>query len=71
MEFCKVTLTFESADEILQCDHSNESSLLVLSHGAICFSQNEIWTFRQNFLSARFGSDRVKLTPGVPWHIRG
>ena len=39
MEFCKVTLTFESADEILQCDHSNESSLLVLSHGAICFSK--------------------------------
>ena len=39
MEFCKVTLTFESADEILQCDHSNKSSLLVLSHGAICFSK--------------------------------
>ena len=39
MEFCKVTLTFESADEILQCDHLNESSLLVLSHGAICFSK--------------------------------
>ena len=39
MEFCKVTLTIESADEILKCDHSNESSLLVLSHGAICFSK--------------------------------
>ena len=22
---CKVVLTFESADEILKCDHSNES----------------------------------------------
>ena len=36
---CKVTLTFYSADEILWSDHSNESSLLVLSHGAICFSK--------------------------------
>ena len=53
MEFCKVTL----------CDHSNESSLPVLTHGAICFStfaQNEIWTFGQNFLLAKFGSERVK-----------
>ena len=25
MEFCKATLTFKSADEILRCDHSNES----------------------------------------------
>ena len=33
----KVVLTFESVDEILKCDHSNEISLVVLSHGAICF----------------------------------
>ena len=39
MEFCKVTLTFESIDEILRCDRSNESSLPVLSHDTICFSQ--------------------------------
>ena len=39
MEFCKATLTFESADEILWYDHSNESSLPVLSHGAICLSK--------------------------------
>ena len=39
MEFRKVTLTFESVDRILWCDHSNESSLPVLSHDAICFSQ--------------------------------
>ena len=37
MEFCKASLTFESADEILWCDHSNESSLPELTHGAICF----------------------------------
>ena len=39
MEFCKVTLNFESVHEILRCDHSNESSLPVLSHDAIYFSQ--------------------------------
>ena len=39
MEFCKVTLTFEFVDEILWCDHSSESSLPVLTHGAICFSK--------------------------------
>ena len=31
-----VVLTFESVDEILWCDHSNETSSAVLSHGAIC-----------------------------------
>ena len=31
----KVVLTFESVDEILWCDHSNETSSAVLSHDAI------------------------------------
>ena len=31
----KVVLTFESVDEILKCDHSNETSLAVLLHGTI------------------------------------
>ena len=31
----KMVLTFESVDEILWCDHSNEISSTVLSHGAI------------------------------------
>ena len=39
IEFCKVTLTFESVNEILWCDHSNESSLPVLSHDTIYFSK--------------------------------
>ena len=43
MEFCKVTLTFKSVDEILWCDHSNESSLPVLTHGAICFQNFTKW----------------------------
>ena len=36
---CKVALTFESVDQILYGDHSNESSLPVLTHGTICFSK--------------------------------
>ena len=31
----QVVLTFESVDEILNCDHSNESHCAVLSHGAV------------------------------------
>ena len=30
IELCKVILTFESVDEILKCDHSNESYWAVL-----------------------------------------
>ena len=37
METCSVVLTFESVDEILWCDHLNETSLAVLLHGTICF----------------------------------
>jgi len=33
----KVIRTFESVDEILWCDHSNETSSAVLSHGTIYF----------------------------------
>ena len=38
METCSVVLTFESVDEILWCDHSNETSFSVLLHGIIYFS---------------------------------
>ena len=38
METCNVALTFESVDEILWCDHSNETSSAVLLHGTTCFS---------------------------------
>ena len=34
----KVSLTFESVDEILKCDHSNESYWIVPSCGAVCFT---------------------------------
>ena len=36
-----VVLTFEFENEILKCHHSNETSLLVLLHGNICFSAFE------------------------------
>ena len=56
-----MTLTFESADEILLCDHSNESSLPVLTHGAICFSAFYKMKFAlgRSLPLATFGSQRV------------
>ena len=33
-----VALTFESVDEILWCNHSNETSSAVLLPGTVCFS---------------------------------
>ena len=60
MEFCKVTLTFESTDEILWCYHSNETSSAVLSHGTIylvCSSNLEsvdeiLWCYHSNETSS-------------------
>ena len=48
-----VFLTFESMDEILWCDHSNETSSEVLSHGTIyivCFSnfRRNLWCDHSN-----------------------
>ena len=34
----KVDLTFESVDEILKCDHSNESYWVVLSCGTVYYA---------------------------------
>ena len=34
----KVVLTFESADEILKCDHSNESCSAILSCGTVYYA---------------------------------
>ena len=34
----KVVLTFESVDEILKCDHSNESCCAVLSYGTVYYA---------------------------------
>ena len=37
MESCKVVPTSESVQEILQCDHSNETSVAALWLSTICF----------------------------------
>ena len=50
----KVVLTFESVDEILWCDHSNETSLTELKHGTLYFFgfyQNEFYLFCEFFWS--------------------
>ena len=58
----KVVLTFESVDEILQCDHSNESYWAVLSCSAfyyavqggsnfwVCGCNPKMWPFRWKLL---------------------
>ena len=39
METCSVVLHVSmSVDEILWCDHLNETSAAILLHGSICFS---------------------------------
>ena len=51
-------------DEILWCDHSNDTSSTVLSHDAICFSEFYKVKFGNVYLnvdSGRFGSEMVKL----------
>ena len=62
----KVVLTFESVDEILTCDHSNESYWAVLSCGAVyyavqggsnfwgCGWNRKVWPFKWKLLSSTF-----------------
>ena len=42
----KVVLTFESVDEILKCDHSNESYWAVLSCGTVYYAVQVVLTFK-------------------------
>ena len=49
----QVILTFESVDEILKCDHSNESFWVVLSWGTICYAVqggSNFWIFGWNII---------------------
>ena len=41
----KVVLSFESVDEILKCDHSNESYWAVLSCGAVYYAVQRVLSF--------------------------
>ena len=49
METRSADQILESVNEILWCDHSNETSSAVLLHGTICFSIFYIMLF-ENFL---------------------
>ena len=40
----KVVPSFESVDEILKCDHSNEIYWVVLSYGAVCYDVEVLLT---------------------------
>ena len=62
---CKVVLLFESVDEILKCDHSNESYWAVLSCGAVYYavqggsitfeSRNPtVWSHKWKVMSSTF-----------------
>ena len=62
----KVVLTFESADEILKCDHSNESYWAILSlvlflmlykvgsNFWVCGWNPKVWPFKWKLLSSTF-----------------
>ena len=63
-------LTSESVNAILWCDHSNETSLAVLSHGTIQnlgFYKNEIWDWSWILILGTLGSERVKalIVPNI------
>ena len=63
MEFCEVTLTIESVDETPWSDHSNETTLPVLTHGKTCFSRfhkMRFGIFCGILPLATIGSKRVK-----------
>ena len=63
-ETYEVVLTFEFVDEILWCDHSNETSSAILSHGTIylvcssnfwvCGWNPMVWLFKWNLFSSTF-----------------
>ena len=62
----QVVVTFESVDEILKCDHSNESYWAVLSCGAVYYAAQggsnfwvcgwnpKVWPFKWKLLSSTF-----------------
>ena len=57
-----MTLTFESVDETLWSDHSNETSLPVFTHGVTRFSKfykMKFGIFCRILPLATFGSERV------------
>ena len=69
METCCVVLTFVSVNEILWCDHSNETSLAVLLHGTTCFSimnKMKFGVFLKILIFDTLGSQRVNFRCYLP-----
>jgi len=62
----KMILTSKSVDEILCCDHSNETSSAVHSHGTIILylslKKNDIWALSWILILGTLGSERIKIT---------
>ena len=75
MEFCKVNVTFESADKILcsACMATQMKALCLYFHRILFLfqlSQKEIWKFGQNLLLAKFGSKQIiDQKKQQPWDI--
>ena len=66
----KVFLILESVDEILKCDHSNESFWAVFSCGAVCCAVQGVSNFKVcgwNLESVRVQMKAIKyFVPMVP-----
>ena len=57
---CKVTLTFESVDEILWCDHNLSACTFTRCYLFVKILDNEIGNLLEILRLATFGSERVK-----------
>ena len=49
----RVVLTFESVNEILKCDHSNESHCVVFSSGTVYYAVHDNFKFHSKRLIDR------------------
>ena len=67
---CKVILTFESVDEILKCDHLNESYWAVLSCGTVYYAVqggSNFWVCGRNPMVSLFTWKLLSST--LLWHF--
>ena len=81
IEASLVAITFESVDEIQQCDHSNESYLAVLSCGTVyntvqggcnfwvCGWNPAVWPFKWNLFASIFTWHFLFLTIKILLHF--
>ena len=65
---CKVVLTFKSMDEILKCDHSNESYWAVLCCDAVYYAVQGGSNFWLCVWNPKVCPFKWKLLTSPPWH---